>query len=217
MMDFDLARLNMVDSQIRPNRVTDERVLAAMGALPREAFVPKDCQEIAYVDEALPLGEGRYLMEPMVMARLFQTAEPKSGDLALSIGCGTGYGAAVLSHAVGTVVCVESDPGMVQHATQTLADLGIDTVAVVEGDMENGFPDQAPYDVIVFDGAVPDIPDAISRQLADGGRLVAVVTGKATGKAVLMTRHGDAFSLRETFDAGTPPLVGFDRPKTFIF
>ena len=118
---------------------------------------------------------------------------------------------------MGTVVCVESDPGMVQHATKTLADLGIDTVAVVEGDMKNGFPDQAPYDVIVFDGAVPDIPEAISRQLADGGRLVAMVTGKGTGKAMLMTRHGDAFSLRETFDAGTPPLVGFDRPKTFVF
>ena len=157
----------MVESQIRPNKVTDERLMSAMATLPREVFVPTEFQSVAYVDKAIPLGDGRYLMEPMITARLIQAAQPASSDVALTIGCGTGYGAAVLSHMVSTVVAVECDGGLAKQATQTLMDLGIDTVAVVRDPLEDGYADQAPYDVIFFDGAVAEISDVISSQLAE--------------------------------------------------
>ena len=155
-MDFAAARRNMVDCQILPNRVTDQRLIEALGTVPREAFVTTKFKGVAYVDEAIPLSGGRYLMEPLVTARLIQAAEPKAQDLALVIGCGTGYGAAVLSHLAGTVVAVESDGGLAKEANQILSGLGMDTVAVMEGHLEKGYRKQAPYDVIFFNGAVAD-------------------------------------------------------------
>lgn len=216
-MNFAAARHNMVESQIRPNRVTDEKLIAAFAKIPREEFVPRQLRGVAYVDEAVPLGEGRHLMEPMVLARLIQTAAPAAGDLALVVGCGTGYGAAILSHLVGAVVALEHDPGLAQQATQTLGALGIDTVAVIAGALDNGCPDQAPFDVILFDGAVPEIPETIASQLAEGGRLVAVVAGSRIGKASLMTRRRGVLTSREVFDAGTPILPGFQRKSAFVF
>ena len=216
-MDYAIARHNMVESQIRPNKVTDERLISAMASLPREVFVPKEFQSVAYVDEAIPLGDGRYLMEPLITARLIQAAQPAPGDVALTIGCGTGYGAAVLSHMVSTVVAVECDGGLAQQATQTLMDLGIDTVAVIHDPLEDGYMDQAPYDVIFFDGAVDEIPDVISSQLAEGGRLVAVVAGEGVGDARLVTRHQGELSSRPVFDTGTPSLPGFEGKATFVF
>ncbi len=216
-MDFALARYNMVESQIRPNRVTDERLIAAMESLPREAFVPADLQGVAYTDKALALSDGRFLMEPMVMARLLQAASPTASDLALSIGCGTGYGPAVLAKLVGTVVAVEKDAALSQHTSRTLSELGIDTVAVVEDDFKTGCPAQGPYDVIFFDGAVDEIPQSIAEQLAEGGRLVAVVLGDGTGRGMLMTRHQGVLSSVEVFDATTAPLPGFERPEKFVF
>ena len=216
-VDFAAARHNMVESQIRPNRVTDERLIDAMAAVPREAFVPKQLRGIAYVDEAIPLGEGHHLMEPMILARLIQATRPAAGDLALVVGCGTGYSAALLSHLVGTVVALESDPGLAQQATQTLGDLGIDTVAVVTGALDKGCPDQAPYEIILFDGAVPAVPEAVSAQLAEGGRLIAVIAGERIGKATLITRRRGVFTSREVFDAGTPMLPGFERKTAFVF
>lgn len=216
-MDFAAARRNMLDSQIRPNRVTDERLIDALATVPREEFVPKDLRGVAYVDEDIPLGNGRYLMEPMVMARLMQAAAPAPGDLALIIGCGTGYAAAVLSHLVGAVVAVDGNAGLVQQATKTLTGMGNDTVAVIEGPLANGCPEQAPFDVIFFNGAVAEIPQNVSAQLADGGRLVAVVAGKAIGKATLTTRRRDIFTSREIFDAATPLLPEFERKSAFVF
>lgn len=216
-MDFDTARRNMVDSQIRPSNVTEERLIGAMAALPREAFLPSEYQGVAYIDDAVPLGNGRYMMAPMVMARLLEAASPAPQDLALVIGCATGYEAAVLSHLVGTVVAVESDAGMAQQAAQTLTGLEIDTVAVVEGGLDKGYPDQAPYDVIFFNGAVADIPDGISRQLAEGGRLIAVVSGDGPGKARRVTNHQGGLSCQDVFDANTPLLPGFERAVAFQF
>jgi len=216
-MDFAAARRNMVDCQILPNRVTDQRLIEALGTVPREAFVTTKFKGVAYVDEAIPLSGGRYLMEPLVTARLIQAAEPKAQDLALVIGCGTGYGAAVLSHLAGTVVAVESDGGLAKEANQILSGLGMDTVAVMEGHLEKGNWKQAPYDVIFFDGAVADVLEAISSQLAEGGRLVAVVSKDGLGKARLLTWHHDQVSSREVFDAGTPLLPGFERSESFVF
>lgn len=216
-MDFAAARHNMVESQIRPNRVTDERLIAAMATVPREAFVPKELRGVAYVDEAIPIGTGRYLMEPMIIARLMQTAAPTAGDLALTIGCGTGYAAAVLSHLVGAVVAVESDAALAQQATRTLTGMGIDTVAVIEGVLADGCLDQAPFDIIFFDGAVREIPESVSSQLAEGGRLVAVVAGNGVGKGAQVSRRRGILTSREVFDAGTPLLPGFERKTAFVF
>ncbi len=216
-MDYAAARRNMVENQVRPNRVTDPRVVSAIAEIPREAFVPKHLADIAYVDEALALGQGRYLMEPMVLARLLQAAEVDSSDVVLDIGCATGYAAAVLARLASIVVALESDPALAAAATETLSGLGIDTVTVVEGALERGYPKQAPYDVIFIDGSVSEFPPAIAEQLAEGGRMVAVIHGEPMGRGVLVTRHGGILSRREVFDAGTPLLPGFAAEAAFVF
>ncbi|MBT7941984.1 MAG: protein-L-isoaspartate O-methyltransferase [Alphaproteobacteria bacterium] len=216
-MDYTAARQNMVESQVRPNQVTDKKLLDAMRGLPREAFVPTEFLGVAYVDDPVPLGEGRYLMPPLAMARLIQEAAPAPSDLALVVGSATGYSAAVLSHMVGAVVALESDSAMATEAAQTLTELGIDTVAVVEGALAEGHPAQAPYDVIYFDGAVPEVPESISSQLAEGGRLVAVVSDGGKGCGVLVSRHRGGLSSRDVFESSTRLLPGFEREKAFAF
>ena len=216
-MDFAAARQNMVDCQILPNRVDDQRIVDALLKIPREKFVPDNLTGIAYVDEIVPLGGQRYVMEAMVVARLLQTAALNAEDVALSIGCGTGYTTAVLAQIVDTVVAVEPDKGLAQKANENLAAIGLDNVAVVEGKLEDGNIDQGPYNVIFFDGAVQTVPDAICDQLAEGGRLVAIVSGERVGTAYLYSRFGGVISKREVFDAGTPLLPGFGKQKAFVF
>ena len=216
-MDFAAARQNMVDCQILPNRVDDQRIVDALLKIPREKFVPDNLTGIAYVDEIVPLGGQRYVMEAMVVARLLQAAALNAEDVALSIGCGTGYATAVLAQIVDTVVAVEPDKGLAQKANQNLAAIGLDNVAVVEGKLEDGNIDQGPYNVIFFDGAVQTVPDAICDQLAEGGRLVAIVAGERVGTAYLYSRFGGVISKREVFDAGTPLLPGFRKQKSFVF
>ena len=218
-MDFAAARRNMIDCQVLPNRVTDDRVIDAMADMLRELFAPEPKRTIAYVDEALSVGSGRYMMEPMITARLLQAARIGAEDVVLCIGCGTGYSAALLSKLANTVVVVESDKALAKQAQETLDSLSIDTVAVIDGKMINGYPKQAPYDVIFFDGAVPSIPEKIEKQLAEGGRLVAVTSkaDSAIGSAVLVSRFGGHISRRDLFDAGTPDLPGFELEEAFTF
>ncbi|MEQ8196252.1 MAG: protein-L-isoaspartate O-methyltransferase [Rhodospirillales bacterium] len=216
-MDYAEARFNMIENQVRTNRVTDPVVIETMGRLPREAFVPESLKGIAYIDEDIEIAPGRHLMEPMVLARLLQAAEVKGTDVALVIGCGMGYAAAVLASLVNTVVALESDPGLAAKASETLSGLGIDTVAIVESGLQEGYAKQAPYDVIFFGGAVSEVPKSISGQLAEGGRLVAVVKKNGVGRAVLITNHRGVLSTRELFDAGTPFLPGFEPAPAFVF
>ncbi|MEX2450437.1 MAG: protein-L-isoaspartate O-methyltransferase [Rhodospirillales bacterium] len=216
-MDYAEARLNMIENQIRTNRVTDPFIIEVMGRLPREAFVPEGLKGIAYIDEDIEIAPGRFLMEPMVLARLLQAAEIKDTDVALDIGCGTGYAAAVMASLVNTVVALESDPALASRAANTLSALEIDTVAVVEGSLQDGYAKQAPYDVIFFGGAVSEVPKSISGQLDEGGRLVAVVKKNGVGRAMLMTNHRGVLSARELFDAGTPFLPGLEFAPAFVF
>jgi len=225
MTDFAAARANMVESQIRPNKVTDPAFIGAVGALPREQFVPAGRRPLAYVDEDLALGAGRHLMEPMVLARLIQTAAPEAGEIALVVGCGTGYAVAVLSRLCETVIGVESDTALAGRAAETLVDLGIDNALVVEGPSGERYPKQAPYDVILFDGAIPDFPDAVAAQCAEAGRMVGVLTGggvgpgisPSVGRATVGTKFGGLVSKRPVFDATVPPLPEFVETGGFRF
>ena len=218
-MDFEAARHNMVESQIRTNQVTDPRIIDAMAEIPREVFVPEARKGVAYVDEALPIGGGRHLMEPMVLARLIQVAEVGTGDVVLDVGCASGYSAAVLARLATTVVALECDPALAARATSVLAELGIDGAAVVEGPLEDGYSGQGPYDAIFFGGGIADVPPAIADQLAEGGRMVAVIGGdeRTPGRGTLITRLGGRLSRRDIFDCGTPPLPGFAPEPAFVF
>ncbi|MGB1876946.1 MAG: protein-L-isoaspartate O-methyltransferase family protein [Rhodospirillaceae bacterium] len=216
-MDFELARRNMVASQVRTNEVTDPLVIDAIGKVPREKFLPAARQSLAYVDEDLEVAAGRWLMEPMVAARLLQLSDVQASDHALVLPCGTGYIAAVLAHMAGSVVAVEEDGPTKDAASKHLAELGADTVAVVSASVNEGCASQAPYDVIVFDGAVSEIPDGIQQQLADRGRLVAVVQNGPVGRATLVQRTGNAFGKRTEFDASVPLLPEFAAKPAFVF
>lgn len=219
MTDFALARRNMVDGQLRPNRVNNAQLLAAIGDLPRERFLAPGLQSVAYADDDVPLGKGRFLMEPMVLARLIQTLQAQPGDKALVVASGAGYGAALLARLVKTVVAVEADAGLAGAAEQTIGSLGIGNVQQIVGTMEEGSAAQGPYDVILIEGAVQKVSAAIVEQLAEGGRLVTVIAAPTgmLGVGQLMVKEGGVASSRPLFDAGTPALPGFAPPPRFTF
>ncbi|MFN4165051.1 MAG: protein-L-isoaspartate O-methyltransferase family protein [Ferrovibrio sp.] len=216
---FAEARRQMVLTQLRPNKVIDEQLIAAMAALPREQFVPKAYRGVAYMDEDVAVAPGRYLMEPMVLARLLQEAEIQPGEVALVVGSGAGYELGVLARLCSTVIGLEADAALAQQASQTLQALDIDNTAIVEGALKDGLAKQGPFNLILLAGAVPEIPAALLAQLVDGGRLVGVVrpAGAPIGQAVLVKRSGELFPQRVLFDAGTPLLPGFERPAGFVF
>jgi protein-L-isoaspartate(D-aspartate) O-methyltransferase len=218
MTVFDAARTHMIESQIRPNKVTDERVLDAFARIRRELFVPEHLRQVAYIDEDLPLGGGRYLMEPMVAARLLQVAKVERTDTALIVGAGTGYEAALVSCLARNVVALEEDPELARRARAALVDHGIASVSVVEGPAPQGYRPRVPYDVILFGGAVAEVPSEIASQLAEEGRLLAVVKpGNGVGHATLTTRTGGVLARRVIFDAATPLLPGFLPKPAFVF
>jgi len=214
----DVARRKMVENQLRANKVTDEAILEAMGRLPRERFVPRVYASLAYVDEDLPLGHGRHLMEPMVQARLVQALEIKSDAIVLDVGCGLGYSTALLAALAGTVVAIEESPELARQANDILNDMGVDNAVVVEAPLAEGYAKQAPYDAILLNGAVPEIPKGLIEQLSPDGRMGLVVKAQESlGVATLVERFGDSVAERPLFDAGTPGLPGFERLKGFVF
>jgi protein-L-isoaspartate(D-aspartate) O-methyltransferase len=208
------ARINMVEGQIRPSKVTDPALVAAFLAVPRESFVPAHLRGVAYVDEALKLDSGRHLMEPAVLARLLQAAQPRAGERALIVGGGSGYSAAVLARLVEQVVLVEEAATLATQARAVLAATA--NVTVRQGALIDGAPDAAPFDLILIDGGVERIPASLDAQLGEGGRLVTVrlETG-ALGRAILRERVAGVLSSRVLFDAGSPVLPGFERELEF--
>lgn len=223
MQNFAAARTKMVDNQLRTQSVTDYDVLAAMGDVPREQFVPPASRSLAYIDSDLevsaagPNSPARYLMEPAPLGRLLQLAEVGKADVVLVVGCVTGYSAAVLARLANSVVALEQDTGLAAKASETLTELGVDNVAVVTGSLEAGYASEAPYDVIFVDGAVEVVPAALLDQLKDGGRLVAVVGYGRSAAATLFRRSGSDIGSHVAFDADVQPLPGFSRPKAFVF
>ena len=220
-MDYLRARQQMVESQLRTNQVTDHRVLSAFLSVPREEFVPVELRPIAYMDEDLVLpaaqGEPRALMELRVLGRLIHAARVAPGSLALVVGCGTGYSAAVLGRLAGSVIALESDTRLAEVAGEALSRADASNVAVVTGPLEEGWPDQAPYDLILLDGSVEFVPETLLGQLAAGGRLLAVVGLPPDGNAMLYERHGSDIGSLNLFDAFVHPLPGFRRAQSFVF
>ncbi len=223
MTDLSLQRLNMVESQVRPSDVTDRRIPRAMQAVPREAFVSAARRSLAYLDIDLPLdvpgqgNTGRVLLAPRTFAKLLQLASIEPTAIVLDIGCGTGYSSAILARLAQTVVALEHDMALVQEATRVLQSLGVDTVAVVQGDLTAGYPAEGPFDAIIIEGAVSAVPEAVLEQLKDGGRLVAILSDGRTSRALVWQRTGSAISASDGFDATAPYLPGFEPVQRFVF
>jgi protein-L-isoaspartate(D-aspartate) O-methyltransferase len=217
-MDYSSARRNMVDNQLRTNRIEDPNLLAAMLEVPRERFVPKTLRGVAYLDEDLLLSGGLHLIEPLALARLIQMAEVTRDDVALVLGCGTGYTAAVVGRLSATTMTIIRDEVGARQVESLLDDLKVDNVVVRVGeDSLAGAPDQAPFDVIILAGSVEVVPDALLAQLGDHGRLAAVVDGGRIGKGTLCTRVGGTTGSRVMFDARIPPLPGVRHEPAFVF
>jgi len=215
MIDAAAARRNMVNCQIRPNKVTDLRVIEAFESVAREGFVPDSLTSVAYLDADLEIAPGRFLMEPMVMARLIQAVEPEPDDRVLDVGTGRGYAAAVLARLAGRVVALECEPGLADAARKALA--GIGNVTVVTGALADGHAAGAPYDIIFIGGAVDRVPGTLLDQLAEGGRLAVVTHHNGMGEASLYLKRGGAVSHRGVFEAATPRLPGFASERRFEF
>jgi len=218
MSVYEAARANMIESQIRPNKVTDDRLIVAFERIRRELFVPEHLRGVAYIDEDLPLGGGRYMMEPMVVARLLQAASVSAKEGALVVGAGVGYEVALLSQLGRMVVALEENPELARIGRAALVEHRIASVHYIEEPIRQGHRARAPYDVILFAGAVAEIPDEIAGQLGEGGRMLAVIrTGPGLGRATLTTRTGGLLAHRVIFDAATPLLPGFQPKPAFVF
>jgi len=220
MIDFAEMRRAMVDAQVRANDVTDLRIVSAMMDMPRERFVPANLRSFAYIDDDLLVkeeGKGRYLMEPMVLAKLLQAADIAPDALVLDVGSATGYSTAVLARLAGQVVALEEDAELAARGSALLVVLGILNAAYVQGPMTAGWPSEAPYDVILLNGSVDHVPAALLAQLKPEGRLVAVVGSGRSGRATVFTNTSGGIGSRIAFDAAVPTLPGFGAAPSFVF
>jgi len=208
------ARFHMIDSQIRPSDVTDIRVLAALGTVARENFVPRAARALAYADVSVEVAPGRFLMEPRCFAKLLQLAAITADDRILDVGCATGYSAAVLARLGGKVVALEQDADLLRIASEGLS---ATPIVLVQGALIEGAKAEGPFDVIVVEGAIEQVPETLLSQLAEGGRLVAVMNDGPQGKATLFLKENGGIGRRAVFDAAVPVLAGFKKMMGFVF
>lgn len=210
MQDFSLARRIMVDNQLRPQGVTDRAVLAAMAKVERERFVPENGRALAYFDRPLAIGQGRSMMPPAALGRLLNEAEPRAGQRALVIGSGTGYSAAILKEIGLDVTALEADQALAAAANAA----GIETVS---GELAKGWAKEAPYDLILLDGSVEEIPVALGSQLAPDGVLIGAINDRGVSRLVVGNSANGAIGWRSIADSDVEPLPGFERPRAFTF
>jgi protein-L-isoaspartate(D-aspartate) O-methyltransferase len=212
---FDEMRAAMVASQLRTSAVDDSRVIKVMGEVPRERFVPATSRAIAYYDRDVALGNGRALNAPLASARLVNEAEILSTDRVLLIGAATGYTAAVLAGLAGSVVALEEDATLAAQAREALA--GMDNVTVVEGPLVEGWAQGGPYDVIVIDGGVESVPEAIVQQAKIDGRITTGLIDRGVSRLAAGRRSEGGFGLADFADVDCVVLPGFAKPPTFQF
>jgi protein-L-isoaspartate(D-aspartate) O-methyltransferase len=220
MVDFAQARRTMVDCQIRTSDVTDLRVIAAFLEVARERFVPAAHRAVAYLDRDVPVTDAsapRALIKPMVFAKLLQAAAIAETDHVLDVGCATGYSSAVLGKLAASVVALEEDVALAATAAETLAASGARNVAVAAGKLPGGWPQRAPYDVILLQGASEIAPDSLLGQLKEGGRLLGVIRSGPIGKATIYRMAAKRATPQPLFDAAAPLLPGFAKPPAFVF
>ena len=227
MIDFERARATMVESQLRTDKVTDRRILSAFAALPRERFVPEEKRPLAYSDASLEVwpsidgAPARFLAPPVVLARLIQLAVVEEKDAVLDVGCATGYSTAVLAHLARIVTAVEAEPELAAAAREALQELGVANATVIERALTSGAPEAGPFDVILLNGAVPEVPDTLIAQLKEGGRLCAIIAGREgrprQGKATLFVKVDCEASGLPHFDANARSLPGFAPSPSFTF
>lgn len=214
-LDFPAMRRAMVESQLRTNAVSDPRVTAAIESVAREDFVPADRRAIAYIDRAIPLSGTRAMNPPLVTARLVVEADIAPTDKVLVVGAASGYAAAVVAGLAGAVVALESDTVLAGQAKTQLKALA--NVTVVTGDLAKGYAKAAPYDVILIDGAIAQVPEALIRQLADKGRLAAAIVDGGVSRLCIGYKAGAGFGVDPVLDADAVTLPGFEAPKAFSF
>ena len=217
MFDATAARRHMVDGQIRIADVTNPSLIAAMSALPRELFVPQALAPQAYLDGDVPLGDGRALLRPMVLAKLIQGSDLRTGQRVLDVGCGTGYSSAVLAQMGAAVVALEENPDLARRAQSALAAAGAAQITLVTGPLAKGWAPAAPYDLILLNGAIEIVPDDLGRQLNPNGRLAAVLGRGPAMKAMIYRLVEGKLVGRPIFDAAAPLLPGFVAPPAFVF
>ena len=216
MSDYLIQRLNMVESQVRTNDVTDTRILEAMKEIPRERFVPQARRALAYADRPVEVVPGRYLLDPRTFSKLAQLAQIAPSDRILDVACASGYSTAVLGRLGASVTGLEEDAELVRIASDTLRGLGANA-QVVQGKLSEGHGSGAPYDVIFANGAIETQPDALAKQLGEGGRLVVVIQKGPQGRATLFLKEHGRVGSRADFDTTVPVLPGFSAARGFVF
>ncbi len=220
MIDFSQARINMIDGQIKPAGVVDMRVLESFTDIPRELFVPEKLKNIAYTDESLDIGQGRFLLSPIIYAKMVQAAHIRESDVVLDIGSAFGYSSAILSPLVTTVIALEHNKRQMDKATRLWTQLSVCNIALIEGKLPNGVPDQAPYSLIIINGSVSEVPQEIFDQMDNEGRLITIIkeTHSSVGRATLFVKNSNGYvSSKKLFDANAPFLKGFDPKTNFVF
>jgi protein-L-isoaspartate(D-aspartate) O-methyltransferase len=216
MSDFATRRTMMVDTQVRPSDVTKFPIIDAMLSIAREDFVPAAQREAAYLGENLNLGQGRVLLDPRTLAKMLDALAISIDELVLDVGCAMGYSAAVIAHMAEAVIAVEEDEAMAKEAQDALTLAGVDNVMVHNGPLSDGAAKHGPYDVIIIEGGVVDVPQSLSDQLKDGGRIAAVFMQGALGEVRVGHKRGTHVSWRMAFNAGAPVLAGFGRQSAFV-
>lgn len=221
MPDFALQRKNMVESQVRPSDITDRRIMRAMLDIAREQFLPPSLRPVAYMDENVTIagtvgrGSVRQLLAPRTLAKLVQLLDIGPASSVLDVGAGTGYSCALLARLAERVVALECDSELAALAQRALAEQGFGNVVVRQGALGDGAKADAPFDAILLNGAVPEIPVSLLAQLKDGGRLVAIVASGQKSQGMIWRRIGDAYDGRAAFDAAAAALPGFERKPEF--
>ena len=218
-MDFKIARKNMVENQIRANKVTSLNVINAFLDVPREKFVPDALQEISYVDEDIQLSRNRFMMKPMILARLFQSLSLKGNENILHVGSNTGYGSAILSRMCSSVISLESDKKLFESSIHTFSNMGFDNVVPLHGSMENGVEKEAPFDIIFIEGSIETEPKSLFGQLNENGKLIAIIrpANIKIGKAKLFFKISNEIGLENLFDAQVSKLSIFKSKTKFSF